>query len=434
MPAFDLWTNFGFERNPYSQDTLSASAEGSSLLAGRVDAVQVVQRRIGSEGAYLSVEGPIGAGKTSLLNVAIYRMYEHTLALGAGELWLPAQSIFQPREDADEFEAAVYRVILQTIIRHKDEFWRAGLKVPNLGALDHWLNSPEYASWGGGAGTVQLSRGTEPNTTEAFLRSGFPTAIEQVLHDVFEGGAGGIVCILDNLEIVGQVGVARDRLDELRDRVFNIPNVHWVLCGSRGIVSRARTQRLSGTFSAPLVLPPLTEDEAVEAIELRIGRFGKSDAAPPLSPKAFRFVYRALNRNLRDAMTWAQSFSHWMDDEYSAGAIPDEAERDALLEVWLGEQAQAARNDARGVQPRQWQFFRDLCEAGGRTSSSEYKAFSFAKQQQFTEAVTVLLGANLVVRESDPDDGTKTINAVTANGWLVHFFQNDLELPPSVAN
>lgn len=56
--------------------------------------------------------------------------------------------------------------------------------------------------------------------------------------------------MLDNLEIVQTAGEARARLDELRDRLFNIPQLRWVLCESRGIVSRARTERLSGVFQA----------------------------------------------------------------------------------------------------------------------------------------------------------------------------------------
>lgn len=429
MSSFDIWPTFGFSRNPYSQDTLPATAEGSGLLAGRKQALSVVQKRIGSSGAFLSLEGPIGAGKTSLLNVAIYRMYEDTLARPGKELWVPAKSTFQPRESATEFEAEVWRVILQTIIAHQNDFLDAGLNPPNLGDLEQWLNSPEYRNWSGGLAGLSGGGGAEPNSTDGFLKSGFPAAIRKMLADIYTGGAGGIVCVLDNLEIVGQVGVARDRLDELRDRVFNIPHVTWVLCGSRGMVSRARTQRLSGAFSAPYLLAPLTEEEAIEAIELRVKAFGSKLAEPPLTPEGFRFMYQVLNKNLRDAMTWAQQFSHWLDEEYPDGDFPGPDDRDKLAEAWLGEQAESAYKEAKSAQPRQWTFFKELASRGGRAGSSEHLAYKFENQQQFVEAVRVLSGANLMVRETDPEDGTKTINSITANGWLVYFFQNDLQLP-----
>ncbi|MWV76023.1 hypothetical protein [Rathayibacter rathayi] len=430
MTAFDIWPDFGFSRNPYSQETLPPTEEGSTLLAGRVEALQNVQKRIGSSGAFLSVEGPIGAGKTSLLNVAIYKMYQATRTEGRAELWVPATKSFQPREDADEFEADLYRTLLQTIIRYKDDFWKAGLKTPDPAALDKWLNSPAYKNWSGSAGSFGVGQGQEPNSSEGFLKSGLPQAVNDLLAEIYgENGTGGIVCVLDNLEIVGQVGLARDRLDELRDRVFNIPHVHWVLCGSRGMVSRARTQRLSGTFAAAFPLLPLTEDEAIEAIKRRVQHFGTSTALPPLTPEGFRFLYRALNKNLRDAMTWAQQFSHWLHEEYPSLNFPAPDDRDDFAQAWLGEQAELASKEARTAQPRQWTLFRDLCASGGQAGSSEYEKYGFQKQQQFVEAVRVFVAANLMAREVDPEDGSRTINSVTASGWLVYFFQNNLELP-----
>jgi len=37
--------------------------------------------------------------------------------------------------------------------------------------------------------------------------------------------------------------------------------------------------------------------------------------------------------------------------------------------------------------------------------------------------------AGLVVREIDPENGSRTINAVTAIGWLVYFYRAGFALP-----
>jgi hypothetical protein len=74
-------------------------------------------------------------------------------------------------------------------------------------------------------------------------------------------------------------------------------------------------------------------------------------------------------------------------------------------------------------------FVQDLAAQGGRAGSSEYEGYGFNNQQRFTSAVTQLAQANLMVRETDPDDGTRTVKAVTALGWLVHFYRADFELP-----
>lgn len=433
MPSFDIWSNFGFSNNPYSQETLPATDVGDRLLAGRSALIDEAQRLIGTRGTTPTFEGPIGAGKTSLLNVAIYRMYDACIRDKDKTLWLPAAETIQPNIDASVFEAEAYRIVLQTLIKHKDDFFRVGLPELNLGKLDTWLNTPEYESWSGGGGgfgfSAEAGHGHEPNTTDGFLKSGFPAAIRSVLAEGFRGGSGGVVLILDNLEIVGQISAARNQLDVLRDRVLSVPGVRWVLCGSRGTVSRARIQRLSGFFAAPEIISPLLENEVVDAVQRRIIEFGSSTSVAPLSPDAFRVLYRVLNRNLRDSMSWAQKFSHWLMTQHPEQDFPDEAQRMELLEAWLAEQAQRSLESAQAIQPRIWQFFDQLCENGGSVASSQLEdVYGFEHQQQGTNGITQLVNANLVVRESDPEDGTKTINAVTADGWMVFFSRSGFNI------
>ena len=435
MALFDIWPDFGFRENPYSQETLEANDTGDALLAGRDSEVQEIQRRIGSSGAHPSVEGPVGVGKTSLVNVAVYRMTKKCMEARAGQLYLPAVERFQPNSDLAEFEAGLYRVVAQTLIQYSDSFRKVGLNEPNTTALNRWLNSPEYTSWSVGGSAFgfggQRGHGSGPNTGEGFARAGFPAAVRQVLADCFPKGTGGIVCVLDNLEIVETTGDARSRLDELRDRVFNIPELRWVLCGSRGIVSRARTERLSGIFQSPRIVGPLADESAIDAIRLRISWYGMDGAEAPVTPQGFEFIYRALNMNLRDAMSTAQEFSQWLYDEYVGKDVdlPSAKDRDQLLEVWLAERAEKAFGDARQIQPRHWQFFEDLAARGGRAGSGEFDEFGFASQPQLVSAVTALANVNLVVREVDPEKGSRTVNAVTAAGWLVFFHRSNFAIP-----
>ncbi|MFJ2355002.1 hypothetical protein [Frigoribacterium sp. NPDC087798] len=429
MALHDVWSKFGFNGNPYNQRTLTATADDAKLLAGRDDLLQTAMERIATDSASPTFEGPIGAGKTSLLNVASYKLLQSSLEAKAKELWLPASGTIQIRLDGDEFEAEVYRIILKTLIDHADKFESVGLNAPDLGALEHWLTKPEYKSWqaGGGVAFANASAGAghEPNTSEGFAKSGLPAAIRQVLMDAYAGGEGGVVCILDNLELAGKVGDATRMLDVLRDRVLGTPGIRWVLCGSRGIVSRARTQRLSGSFMPPTRIPALTEDAAVEAVKLRIERFGSLVAVAPLTPEAFRTLYRILNQNLRETMTWAQNFTFWLRDQFPDNAFPNAEGRTELLMTWLAYEAEKASNTAR-AQPAAWAFFERICREGqGRAASSEFESkYGFDDQQQGSGYVTVFQKANLIEREIDPEDGRSTINTVTAEGWLVFYHRN----------
>ncbi|WP_432245629.1 hypothetical protein ACRB8A_03850 [Arthrobacter sp. G.S.26] len=430
MALFSIWNELGFNDNPYSQVTLRADEVGERLLAGRDKEIKLLIREIGDSGAHPSVEGPIGAGKTSMINVAIYRMQQTCLEANAQELYLPAEGDFQPDPDPVKFERDLYYVLAQTLIKYKDQFAKVGLPEPDVRLMDKWLNHYQYTSKGGGveAATVavQASYGSEPNPV--VTESGFQRNVRQLLKDCFPEGAGGVVCVLDNLEILQTAGKARDALDELRDKVFDIPQVRWVLSGSRGIVSRAKSEKLSGVMLDPLILKPIDDQAACDAITRRISEYGTESAVVPVSPESFDFLYKTFNRNLREALTRAGEFSRWFHDQYVDNLdepVPDEAERDALVSTWLMDKAESAAESSRSVRRRSWTFFDALCEYGGRAGSSEYERFGFAQPQGLSAAVTDLSDANLIVRELDPDNGQKTVNSITPAGWLVYFFRKN---------
>ncbi len=166
-----------------------------------------------------------------------------------------------------------------------------------------------------------------------------------------------MICVIDNLELLETVKGARDALEQLRDRLFNLPGTRWVLCGSRGIVSRVRTERLSGIFDAPIRVGPLEHSGSLLAVERRLAHFAGVAPYPPVTPGAFEVLYTALNSNLRDAMAYAQQFSQWLYSEYVIPnrELPDVGARGELLYEWLAKMADDAHADARGVQRRHWQ-------------------------------------------------------------------------------
>lgn len=432
MNLFSIWPRFGFINNPYDNNNLPGDEVGNKLLVGRDVEIDRISRRVGSGGTHPSVEGPAGVGKSSLLAVAGYRMMQQCLSAQDGTLFVPTGHFFQATESVEEFEADVYREVAQTLIRNVEAFRRVGLEVPDVSAIDKWLNDAEYRSYQGQLSGIGGGRGSEPNTAAGFLESGFPAAVRMELERLFpEPGAGGVICVLDNLELLQTSGQARDVLEELRDRVFNLPGLRWVLCGSRGIVSRARSQRLSGVFEVPLILGPLPVDASDDLIARRIDHYSMADCYPPVTPQSFEFLYRALNHNLRDALAYAQQFSDWLYDEYvkTDRELPPHHETDSMLQVWLAEQADRAKDEAGGVQRRQWQFFDQLAKNGGSTGASEWEAYGFTTQQQFSAAVTALVTANVVVRETDPDNASRSIATITPQGWLVFFNRNRYDLP-----
>lgn len=431
MNQFSIWPWFGFHESPYSHEKLSVGEEGDQLFVGRAAEIRQLQMRIGSGGAHATVEGAAGVGKSSLIAVASYRMMKQCALDAGGTIFVPAEQFLQIGEDAREFEERLFRTIAQTLIHNAGAFRQAECAIPAIDGLDRWMNSPQYRTGSAGAFGVSAGYGSAPNSSEGFSQEGFANAVKEELRRLFPTeGTGGIICVIDNLELLQTSSAAREALERLRDTVFGLQGLRWVLCGSRGIVSRARSQRLSGFFAPPLPIRPVTDEDAVELIRRRLQYFRKDKAVPPVSPDSFQFLYHALNSNLRDALSYAQNFSEWLYSEFAPnGEPPESRDAHALLEAWMTELAENAANDATSVQNRVWQFFDELAARGGSTRAADFAQYDFRTQQQFAHSVTSLETVNLAVREVDPDDGSRRIITITPMGWLVSFHRNQYQLP-----
>ncbi|MDP9401989.1 MAG: ATP-binding protein [Actinomycetota bacterium] len=432
MSLFSIWPRLGFRENPYSNQTLPPDEAGDRLLVGRDREVAELQRKIGSDGTHPSVEGPAGVGKSSLIAVAGYRMLTTCVREAAGALFLPARSFYQVAETLDSFEERVYYDLAQTLLTNVEAFRRANLPIPDLGGIDKWLNTPQYRHAGGTLTFAGANFGSEPNVSGGFSESGLPRAIQAELERCFPSpAAGGVVCVLDNLELLQSSQNARQVLEDLRDRLFTVPGLRWVLCGSRGIVSRARSQRLSGVFDAPMFLGPVPDDAAIELIRRRLEYYGEPGAYAPVEPEAFEYLYKALNLNLRDSLAYAQQFSDWVYANYVLpdANLPTTADKFGLLQAWLAELADQAHGDAKRIQRRVWQFFDDLATRGGTCRASEWEQYEFTTQQQLSSTITALADANLVARETDPDNAARSMTSVTPQGWLVRFHRARYDLP-----
>jgi hypothetical protein len=432
MASFSIWPAFGFRENPYDNAGLPGNEQGDYLLVGRDAEVARVQRELASGGVYPSVEGPAGTGKTSMLAVAGYRMMLASLKEQAGSLYVPASSFFQAEESPSAFEERVVRVVAQTLIDNVEAFRKVALEVPDVAGLDRWLNDPNYRAGQMSLASFGAGGGASPNTSVGFAESGFPEKVRDELAKCFPTvGSGAVICVMDNLELLQTSANARATLEALRDPVFKMPGLRWVLSGARGIVSRARSERLSGVFGAPMELRPLSDEASIDLIRQRLSYFGESEAYAPVPPEAFEFLYRALHLNLRDALAHAQRFADWVYEEFIVGnkSLPTEEELRQYLEAWLTEQAEGAEQAARSVSPRAWQFFEDLAAEGGRCGAGEHERYGFNTQQQMGAATTQLVNANVVIRETDPDHSSRNIHSLTPVGWLVFFKRNNFDLP-----
>ena len=156
-------------------------------------------------------------------------MLKHSVDAAEGTLFVPVASL-QAASSVDAFEQQVYYGIAQALIANVDAFRQALVNGPNVARLNHWLNDATFRQGSGALMGFAAGGGAVPNESQGYAASGFPEAVRAELASCFPGtGAGAMVCVVDNLELLQTVGEARSTLEALRDRVFRLPGTRWVL-------------------------------------------------------------------------------------------------------------------------------------------------------------------------------------------------------------
>ena len=425
--SVSLWTELGFRENPYSTTPIPPTKEGARLLVGRDKELKQLTRLLESSATHPTVEGDNGVGKTSLVGIAAYNLMHAAKPLTGAQLFIPLPDDFQitPQDDLESFRRHVYFVIARAFIENHKLLRSHDLAVPDVDDVRKWLQSPLLSDYSGGATVLgmgaQGGRTTTINDADGFSESGFQTTIDAWLRDCFPSPqTGAFIGVIDNLELLETSQKARALLEALRDSVLRRQGLRWVLCGARGIVrSSASSARLNGVLSEPIELGPISDNDIPSLVERRITVYSDApNAYVPVEERGFHYVYHILNRNLRDALRYCESFSFWMDEEKE---FPDKSqERFDLFETWLALEAEKSLKATSNVKPRAWRVFDDLATAGGSCSPSDFADFGFNSPMAFRAPVKTLEDANLVQSsKADSDQRRKTIS-VTARGWLVN--------------
>lgn len=225
------YTDWGFSGNPFETKPLPASSLGRELMVGREKVSKDIKRRLDNSSKLVTVEGLNGIGKTSAINVTIFNAFRSVVNGAAGPLYVPCRKIFQLDEDTDPavLRRQVLLEVAQTLVeRHAELPPRPGrTKQDNKTSLDRYINSPQVHSYSGGLNVGflggQASKSRETNTGIGFEMSGLEKQIVDWLEEVFPSStSGGVVCILDNLELLQTSRRAQEVLEALRDTLFDI--------------------------------------------------------------------------------------------------------------------------------------------------------------------------------------------------------------------
>ncbi|GGF13008.1 hypothetical protein [Williamsia phyllosphaerae] len=422
MDELDIWPTFGFRKNPYGTEELRPDSEGGILLVGRDLEVRKLQRRWYSSSQIATIEGPVGVGKTSLAGVAAYRAMQTRIDLKS-DLIVPLNRTIQFQQDTDELSKKILFEISQSLLRHETTLRNCDHNVPSLNDLRSWVNNPIFKGGSAGVGPVSLGKSTpSANSSSGFSESGFEEHLTYVLQETFPADkTGSFVGIIDNLELLRTVGAARDCLDVLRDTVFRLPGMRWVLVGASGIVKTAvSVPRLSGKVASPIQLEPVADDSIEALIEKRLTLYSQGGhPRPPVTPAAFQYLHTIAGKNLRETFKHAQDIALWLAERVEDGkGIPEDP-----VETWIREQADYDIIAAQMTVAAQ-EVFDQLTANGGSMPAAQLAEDPKTYAQKVRYRVRILEKLNLVETVGTEDDLRFKIVRLTALGWFTHHIRS----------
>ncbi|HEX7328897.1 MAG TPA: hypothetical protein VF428_10195 [Casimicrobiaceae bacterium] len=433
----DYYVDWGFLENPLQPTALNPDDRGERLLVGREGELDVVCRRLHKQKKITCVEGPVGFGKTSLVNIAAHKCFKAFTRGETDQLLIPCRQTFQldKADTTESFTLRVFTAVAQTLLELSEQMKGLGLSMEGMGQVDNWLNSPRAKAFSMGLGGVSAGMGIAPNASSGFAISGFENRIAGWLKEIFRThGNGGVVCIVDNLELLETTAKARATLEALRDRLFNTVGLRWVFCGAHGVVhSIASSPRLNGFTTRPVVEVNHLSPEATDAVlQSRISEFAVDPARTylPMMAASFNELYKVLNFNLRDLLSYGDNYCTEVFD--SGIAPPNDAGKARRFETWLRtETVDQYRSLQSRIQTDAWTVLDTAMgpQFAGTFGPGDYPVFRVNDLRSLsTEAFQKVLRdfekhglVDRSVREGDEDEGKQTLYSVTSKGALVHY-------------
>lgn len=452
---YDCYAHLGLQENPFKIHALAANEVGKKLLVGRDDQVKLVAQRLHKHGKITCLDGHVGVGKTSLVNVATYDCFQAFLKGETTQLLVPLNESFQLGKDdnVNEFCDRVFRKVANGLLAHREYLRSYTLSGSNLDHVSAWLNSPiiEHinGSLGGSvtasipllaSGTINAS-GTsakQANTGSGFSQEGFEQLVRKWLDEIFSvQGNGGVVCVIDNLELLESGAGARRTLEGLRDKLFNVNGLRWVFCGANGVVhSLAASPRLGAFLNTPIIdVQNITQSHIEPLIQTRLKEFsmGSEDIEKslPIRLKDLTRLYIIINSNLRDLLNLADEYC---EHHFNIGKTNlSEEQKEKRFSDWLRKATKERYQTLSSRVPQDAWSVLDIAMSDhykGTFGIGDFDAFSSNSKVQITQSTFEKWLRNLVklgvisksIDDSSSDDEfNRDVYTVTAKGSLVHY-------------
>ncbi len=453
----DTYASYGLSESPFLVLPLRPDARGKRLLVGRDDEIRLVATKLHKHGKITCIDGQLGVGKTSLVNVAAYECYQLFLEGKTSQLLIPMPEAFALNKDegVEAFCARVFRKVAQTLLNYRSELEHFEGSDSVATKLAPWLNSPFVQHLNGTLGIqatvgapgvfsagvkADSSTATQINTSSGFNDHGFEQAVRGWLDQIFSvQGNGGVVCVIDNLELLETSTNAKRTLEALRDRLFTVNGLRWVFCGANGVIrSLAASPRLAAYLDSPVLeLKHVAPASIAPLFNARLDEFSMNPderATLPITFDDLQRLYMIMNFNLRDLLSAADQYCEYLG---SLGVRPmDENSKSKRLTKWLDNVSTKEYRALSSRLPNEGWCILDIAMSDdykGTFGVGDYGSFNSNSKVALTTSVfnrrlrdLVKLGLITKTLDDDADiDGEgefqRDVFVVTSKGALVHY-------------
>lgn len=454
MFGMDIYGSIGLTQNPFLVQPLSSNDQGMRLLIGRDTELKLLVQRLHKHGKITCLDGHVGVGKTSLVNVAAHLCYQGYFKGETPQLLIPALAPFQLKKDGnvDQFCNDVFQGVAQTLLKHRSEIQDITTNI-NLPHLESWMNSPivDHLNAVGDAGAsfgisgvasasikAGISTSKQVNQSAGFAQSGFENLVKTWLNEIFNTqGNGGVVCVIDNVELLETGSVARRQLEQLRDRLFNVNGLRWVFCGANGVInSLASSPRLTAFLNPIVEVSNIDPSFIAPMMRARLAEYAtdpsRAEQDLPIDLHDMTHLYRIVNTNLRDLLALSDEFCE--STSQTNKPLRETVKKQAKFERWLTKVSIDRYEELSSrISQNAWvildiamsDLFKGTFGAGAyssfnQNSSVTFQQSTFAKLLRDLEKIG-LLSKSFDLDQSDEDTFNRDVFSVTAKGALVYY-------------
>lgn len=402
-------SEFGFKKNPYDTMALSSSEEGSQLLVGRDDEVNFLTQQLTSSSMIPLLYGENGVGKSSIANVVAYRLSQKYNQGDKRFFFLKMRSIQGTQlSDLKEFERSIYQEIIYLLLENKKFLKERGIKSREIFKVD--ILTRQMGNIGGGISAITVEYAPNPSA-ENYL----PSIARKWLEKCFSGHySGGIICVIDNLENSGTSNKVKSIVESLRDTLFTMPGLLWILCGTPTAVDGVRTSRLLQGYLAEKQIYPMNENVVPIVVERRISFYGNENVDPPVDKELFEVLYTIVNKQLRVAFTLCQEFANFLYNN----SVWQSSDRKTEFKTWINQIAFNLPEKGNEIPDDSWRLFDKITTFGSDISSVDLELLNLSSVEEFNKSALPLKTKRLL-EIIETDDGFMV--RVTKDGWLVNY-------------